>query len=136
MEDEARKQAVFQIDSDLADNIFHTALQSDGSVVNECEKGAVDAHRVWWVQAEAVLGFVNAWEKHPQRIEYRDAAAKVWRYIQEKVVDRRPGGEWFWRLNADGTPDQEKPVVEPWKCPYHNGRMCLELIRRDPDVYV
>lgn len=136
LEDEAAKQAVFQINSDLADNIFHTALQSDGSVVNECEKGIVDAHRVWWVQAEAVLGFVNAWEKHPQRIEYRDGAAQVWRYIQEKVVDRRPVGEWFWRLNADGTPDREKPIVEPWKCPYHNGRMCLELIRRDPDVYV
>lgn len=136
LEDEAAKQAVFQIDSDLADNIFHTALQLDGSVVNECEKGTVDAHRVWWVQAEAVLGFVNAWSKHPQRTEYRDGAAQVWRCIQEKVVDRRLVGEWFWRLNADGTPDREKPVVEPWKCPYHNGRMCLELIRRDPDVYV
>lgn len=136
LEDEAAKQAVFQIDSDLADNILNTALMEDGSVVNECEKGVVDTHRIWWVQAEAVLGFVNAWEKHPQRIEYRDAAAKVWRCIQDKVVDRRTGGEWFWRLNADGTPDREKPVVEPWKCPYHNGRMCLELIRRDPDVYV
>lgn len=136
LEDEAAKQAVFRIDSDLADNILNTALMEDGSVVNECEKGTVDAHRVWWVQAESVLGFVNAWFKHPQRPEYRDAAARVWRYIQEKIVDRRPGGEWFWRLNADGTPDREKPVVEPWKCPYHNGRMCLELIRRDPDVYV
>lgn len=136
LEDEAAKRAVFQINSDLADNILKTALMEDGSVVNECEKGVVDTHRIWWVQAEAVLGFVNAWEKHPQRTEYRDGAARVWRCIQEKVVDRRPGGEWFWRLNADGTPDREKPVVEPWKCPYHNGRMCLELIRRDPDVYV
>lgn len=136
LEDEAAKQTVFQIDSDLADNILKTALMEDGSVVNECEKGVVDSHRIWWVQAEAVLGFVNAWGKHPQRTEYRDAAARVWNYIQEKVVDHRPGGEWFWRLNADGTPDREKPVVEPWKCPYHNGRMCLELIRRDPDVYV
>ena len=136
LEDEAKKQAVFRIDSDLADNILKTALMEDGSLVNECEKGVVEPHRVWWVQAEAVLGFVNAWSKHPERIEYRDAAARVWHYIQEKVVDRRPGGEWFWRLNAGGTPDKEKPVVEPWKCPYHNGRMCLELIRRDPDVYV
>ena len=136
MEDEAVKRTVFQIDSDLSDHILNTALMEDGSVVNECERGEVDAHRVWWVQAEAVLGFVNAWSKSPQRIEYRDAAAKVWRCIQEKVVDRRTGGEWFWRLNADGTPDREKSVVEPWKCPYHNGRMCLELIRRDPDVYV
>lgn len=136
LEDEAVKRTVFQIDSDLSDHILKTALMEDGSVVNECEKGVVDAHRIWWVQAEAVLGFVNAWGKHPQRTEYRDAAARVWRYIQARVVDRRPVGEWFWRLNADGTPDREKPVVEPWKCPYHNGRMCLELIRRDPDVYV
>lgn len=134
--DESVKQAIYQIDSGLADSILKTALQPDGSVVNECERGTVDAHRVWWVQAESVLGFVNAWSKHPDRTEYRDAAARVWRYIQEKIVDRRPGGEWFWRLNADGTPDREKPAVEPWKCPYHNGRMCLELIRRDPDVYI
>lgn len=136
LEDEAVKRTVFQIDSDLSDHILKTALMEDGSVVNECEKGVVDAHRIWWVQAEAVLGFVNAWGKHPQRTEYRDAAARVWRYIQARVVDRRPVGEWFWRLNADGSPDRGKPVVEPWKCPYHNGRMCLELIRRDPDVYV
>ena len=136
LEDEAAKQAIFQIDSDLADNIFHTALQPDGSVVNECERGIVDAHRVWWVQAEAVLGFVNAWSKQLDRIEYRDAVTQIWHHIQEKVADQRSGGEWFWRLNAGGTPDREKPIVEPWKCPYHNGRMCLELIRRDPDVYV
>lgn len=136
LEDEAAKQAVFAIDSDLADNILKTARMEDGSVTNECEKGTVDTHRVWWVQAESVLGFVNEWTKHPEKTVFRDAAAQVWYYIQEKVADHRPGGEWFWRLNADGTPDKEKPVVEPWKCPYHNGRMCLELIRRDPDVYV
>ena len=129
-------EKIAAIDSDLAGHILRTALRPDGSVVNECERGVVDEHRVWWVQAESLLGFVNAWEKHPERLEYRDAATRIWHYIQEKVADSRPGGEWFWRLNSDGTPDREKPVVEPWKCPYHNGRMCLELIRRDPDVYV
>ncbi len=83
-----------------------------------------------------MLGFVNAFAKHPDRTEYRDAAAALWRYITEKVEDRRPGGEWFWRLDEQGAPDREKPAVEPWKCPYHNGRMCLELIRRDPNVFV
>lgn len=136
LEDETAKRAVFTIDSDLADHILRTAFRPDGSVVNECEKGVVDEHRVWWVQAEAVLGFVNAWEKHPQRVEFREAVAWAWRYINKKVIDPRPGGEWFWRLNADGTPDREKPTVEPWKCPYHNGRMCLELIRRNPNVYI
>lgn len=121
------------INSNLADQVLKTAF--DGrSLANECDKGVVDAHRVWWVQAEALLGFVNEFIKHPERTDCRDAAAALWRYINEKLVDPREGSEWFWRLNADGTPDREKPIVEPWKCPYHNGRMCMELMRRNPDV--
>ena len=123
------------VNSGLAGGVYQAGF--DGrSLANECERGVVDAHRIWWVQAEAVLGFVNEFIKHPARTEFRDAAAALWRYIAEKVVDRRPGGEWFWRLDANGVPDRDKPTVEPWKCPYHNGRMCLELMRRDPDVYV
>ena len=135
LEDEAQARQVAAINSEIADQILHTAL-IDGSLVNECERGAVDTHRIWWVQAEAVLGFVNAWAKQPEQTAYRDAAAAVWHYITEKLEDHRPGGEWFWRLDENGVPDAEEPIVEPWKCPYHNGRMCLELIRRDPDVYV
>lgn len=122
------------IDSALVDSVLRAAF--NGSLANECEKGVVDGHRVWWVQAEALLGFVNEFIKHPDRTDCRDAAASLWRYITGKVEDRRPGGEWFWRLDEAGEPDREKPVVEPWKCPYHNGRMCMELIRRDPDVFL
>ena len=123
------------IDSALAGSVLEAAFDGQ-SLANECERGTVDGSRVWWVQAEALLGFVNEWEKHRTRTEFRDGAASLWHYITEKVADRRPGGEWFWRLDAGGVPDRKKPVVEPWKCPYHNGRMCMELIRRDPDVYV
>ena len=132
--DGALTAKIAAIDSDLADNVLRTAF--NGSLANECEKGVVDGHRVWWVQAEALLGFVNEFQKHPERTDCRDAAAALWHYITEKVADHRPGGEWFWRLASDGTPDREKPVVEPWKCPYHNGRMCMELIGRDPDVFI
>jgi mannobiose 2-epimerase len=45
-------------------------------------------------------------------------------------VDPRPGGEWFNELREDGT-SLHKPVVEEWKCPYHNGRMCLLLSGAD-----
>lgn len=45
-------------------------------------------------------------------------------------MDERPGGEWFWYMDAEGSPALEKPIVEPWKCPYHNGRMCMEIMRR------
>lgn len=132
--DAARSEKIAAINSELAGSVLHAAF--NGSLANECERGVVDGHRVWWVQAEALLGFVNEFIKHPERTDCRDAAAQLWSYITEKVEDHRPGGEWFWRLDANGQPDKEKPVVEPWKCPYHNGRMCMELIRRDPDVFV
>ncbi|MDE7244977.1 MAG: AGE family epimerase/isomerase, partial [Oscillospiraceae bacterium] len=135
LKDPAMTEKIAEIDSGLADNIIHTAFRH-GSLLNECENGVDDTHRIWWVQAEALLGFVNAFEKHPDRTDYRDAAAALWRYITEKIEDRREGGEWFWRLDENGEPDRNKPIVEPWKCPYHNGRMCIELIRRDPDVFV
>lgn len=129
------KAEISAIDSDLAQNVYRSGFDGQ-SLANECERGTVDGHRVWWVQAEAVLGFVNEFEKHPDHTEFRDGAAALWQFINTKVADPRPGGEWFWRLDEHGVPDREKPVVEPWKCPYHNGRMCLELIRRNPDVYV
>ncbi len=122
------------INSDLAQAILHKAYRGH-SVINECERGKDDLTRVWWVQAEAVLGFVNEYQKSG-RTEYAAAAADVWHYITEHVVDHRPGGEWFWCLDDNARPSDRRPIVEPWKCPYHNGRMCLELMRRDPDVQV
>lgn len=121
------------IDSALARHVYETALRN-GSLANECERGAVDETRVWWVQAEGVLGFVNEFEKSGDA-RFARAAADVYRFICESMVDKRPGGEWFWQTDARGNPAQ-KPIVEPWKCPYHNGRMCMELMRRDPDVEV
>lgn len=132
--DEQLSRSIGAINSVLADEILHTAYR-DHSVCNEAENGKVDTTRVWWVQAEAILGFVNAWKKEPQRTEYRDAAADIWHYIETVMVDKRPSSEWFWSVDAEGNP-HHKPIVEPWKCPYHNGRMCMELIRRNPDVQV
>lgn len=123
---------VSQADQTLADGVYRWAFR-EGSVLNERERGVDDAHRVWWVQAESVLGFLNAWEKTGQD-HFRQAAVKVWHYIENVLVDPRPGSEWFWRVDANGRPDRGKPVVEPWKCPYHNGRMCLEILRRNWDV--
>ena len=132
--DRALSMSIGCIDSDLAQHIYQNAY-IDHSVVNECERGVVDTTRVWWVQAESVLGFVNEYEKSGD-VRFRDAAADVWHYICEVLVDKRPGSEWFWSVDASGRPASHKPILEPWKCPYHNGRMCMELMRRDPDVYV
>lgn len=113
----------------LTKKIYEVAFDGH-SVSNECEKGVVDTNRVWWVQAEAVVGFYNGYEKDNSKTEYLEAADSIWAYIQDKLVDKRSGSEWFWLLDKDGRPYEHKPIVEPWKCPYHNGRMCIEIIRR------
>lgn len=132
--DKALTAKIEAINTDMAQAIYEVAYENH-SLANECERGVVDQTRVWWVQAEAVLGFVNLWKKCGD-MQYKDAAADILCYIQEKMIDPRPGSEWFWCLDGEGNPIPGKPIVEPWKCPYHNGRMCMELIRKDPDIYV
>lgn len=114
---------------DLTGQVYKTAF--DGrSLANECERGVVDETRVWWVQAETVIGFLNGWQLSPEHAEYLEAAKAEWAFIRDYVIDKRPGSEWFHDVNKEGEPLDGEPIVEPWKCPYHNGRMCLEVIRR------
>ena len=74
-------------------------------------------------------GFLNGYQKEPSCEYYLEAAKDIWAYIRDYLIDKRNGSEWYWALDADRHP-LEKPIVEPWKCPYHNGRMCMEVIRR------
>lgn len=117
----------------LTRQVYETAFDGH-SMSNECERGDVDTDRVWWVQAEAVVGFLNAYQKDTEEIKYLQASKAIWQYIKEYVIDKRRASEWFWLLDEKGRPYENKPIVEPWKCPYHNGRMCLEVIRREMDV--
>lgn len=117
------------ITKDLTAEIYKVAFDGH-SLANECEKGVVNVHRIWWVQAETVIGFLNGWQKDPSRTEYLDAAKSEWQFIKEHVMDKRQGSEWFWEVDQSGKPYEGRPIVEPWKCPYHNGRMCFEVIRR------
>ena len=115
----------------LAVSMYNRAFVN-GSVLNEAENGVNDTTRIWWVQAESIVGFINEGMKIPgtdESSKYFKAAEALWEYIKEFIIDKREGSEWFWSVNADGEPCQ-KPIVEPWKCPYHNGRMCIETVRR------
>lgn len=127
--DENYKKKLAPVNKALEDKIYETAYYNH-SLANECERGVVDEKRIWWVQAEAVVGFYNAWEKRPQELRFKEAAEDIWGFIKEHLVDARKGSEWFWCTDKDGNPAMERPIVEPWKCPYHNGRMCMEIIRR------
>jgi mannose/cellobiose epimerase-like protein (N-acyl-D-glucosamine 2-epimerase family) len=118
-----------QITELLAEEVYKKAYR-DHSLLNECENGIDQTDRIWWVQAEAVIGFINEWQKQPEKSQYYAAAEDIWNYIKTKMTDHRPGSEWFWKLDSKGDPVEGAPIVEPWKCPYHNGRMCMELIAR------
>lgn len=129
LDDECYKRKLSPINEALEDKIYEVAYNHH-SLANECEHGVVDEKRVWWVQAEAVVGFYNAWEKRPNETRFKEAAEDIWGFIKAYVIDSRKDGEWFSCTDKNGTPSMEAPIVEPWKCPYHNGRMCMEIIRR------
>ena len=132
LDDAAYKKRLRPITKEITRNIYERAYTGH-SLVNEAENCVIDTTRVWWVQAEAVVGFLNGWQRSPEHPEYLEAAEDIWEYIKEYIVDHREGSEWFWAVDQEGKP-LEKPVVEPWKCPYHNGRMCMEVIRRTQNV--
>ena len=116
-----------RINLEMVENTYSKAF-IDGSFVNECEAGEVDKTRIWWVQSEAMVGFVNGYQRSGDP-KYLQAAESIWEYIQENIIDKRPGSEWFWQVDENANPGK-RPIVEPWKCPYHNGRMCFEMIKR------
>ena len=127
--DAAYREKLAPITEALTQKIYETAFDGH-SLANECEKGVVNTHRIWWVQAETVVGFLNGWQKHPEKKEYLEAAEAEWAFIKAHVIDPRDGSEWFWEVDENGRPYEGRPIVEPWKCPYHNGRMCMEVIKR------
>lgn len=127
--EKAYEEKMSPITQALTAQIYRVAFDGH-SLANECDRGVVNENRIWWVQAETVVGFLNGYEKTPEHDEYREAALAEWEFIKAHVVDQRPGSEWFWEVKADGTPIEGRPIVEPWKCPYHNGRMCIEVMKR------
>lgn len=136
--DEMLTEKMGAITRELAKKIYDRAYVNH-SLLNECEKGVDNTHRIWWVQAETVVGFYNACQvaqknADPYAEKYREAVYDVWNFIREKLTDPRNGSEWYWELDENLQPIKKRPIVEPWKCPYHNGRMCIEIIRREDGV--
>lgn len=106
----------------LTEKIFEVAFDPGESAMNyENDNGRINRTRVWWAEAEAVVGFVKA--RDPR---YLERARLIWEYIKAYVIDKRDGGEWHSQVDESGAA-AELPVVDAWKCPYHNGRMCLEV---------
>jgi cellobiose epimerase len=130
--DEEYTKKMFAVTEALRQHILEEGY--DGfSLNNEDFKGEIDTTKIWWVQAEALLGFINGYQLTPEREDYLGAGKTIWNFIKEYIIDKRDGSEWFYDLNKDGHPVSKKEIVGPWKCPYHNGRMCFEVIKRGID---
>ncbi len=132
LEDEMLIEKTKAYTIEIAYKVKEVAFTKQG-MKNERFNDEIDTTRIWWVQAEAVVGFLNAYEKTNDDI-FKEAASDMWQYIKNYMIDQRTNSEWFWQLDENGKPNRDYPIVEPWKCPYHNGRMCLEVIRREIDV--
>lgn len=113
----------------IADVTFE-GLRPDGSMVYErfFKNNHIDTDRHWWPQAESVVGYVNAFELTGKK-DYLDKALSAWNFISKHLVDRK-GGEWFWSVDDNMQPNLKDDKAGFWKCPYHNSRMCFEIIER------
>jgi mannobiose 2-epimerase len=114
---------------DMAQSVYENGLDTDGSLFYEADaNGVTDTDKHWWAEAEAVVGFVNAYQMSGAEY-FLEAAWRVWEFINSHIIDKK-NGEWFWKTSRDGTPSPDMPKLSQWKCPYHNGRLAFEIGRR------
>ena len=114
----------------IADAVLARAVEADGGVATGylAHNGLIGEDKLWWVQAEGLVGFLDAFERRGEA-RFLDAAENVWRFIERSVIDRA-GGEWHQAIAPAGMPRAHLPKADLWKCPYHNTRACLETIDR------
>ena len=118
----------------MAQAVYEQGLDDDGGLLYEAEEHdaapaeIVDSNKHWWAQAEAVVGFLNAYELSGQQ-HFLEAANRSWAFIEKHIIDHN-NGEWFWMVSRAGVPDLLQDKVGPWKCPYHNSRTCFEVMDR------
>ena len=126
--DEALIEEVNNMAVRMADVTLAEGADTDGSIYYESDGAHFDTDKHWWPQAEAMVGYVNAWQITGKK-RYLDEAEKVWNFIDLKIIDRE-NGEWFWRVDKDGKPYIEEEKTGFWKCPYHNTRALIEVCTR------
>ena len=137
--DYPRETEVRGMTQSIVQAIYEEACREKKGMVSlpmEAENGVVNESRVWWVQAEALNGFLNGAQQAlktgdmTMALKYTRVVDEIWTFINTYLVDGRKGGEWFYEVNEEGKPNHDRNIADEWKCPYHNGRMLLEIIRR------
>ena len=105
-------------------------LCPDGSMIYErwTDSGETDRQRQWWVQCENIIGHANLYQYYNDR-EALDIVFSCWQFVKEHLIDRQ-NGEWHWAIDDRGNINLDDDKAGFWKCPYHNTRMCLEILER------
>lgn len=112
----------------LVEVTLNEGTDHDGSLFNESEDGVLDTDKHWWPQAEAMVGYLDAYEISGNSA-YLAECLRVWDFIKSYLFDREQG-EWYWRVDKGGTPIELEDKAGFWKCPYHNSRALMETLRR------
>ena len=129
LENSALTARVHPLAVKIAEVTLAEGVDTDGGVFNEGgPAGLTNTNKEWWPQAEALVGFLNAYELTRQE-RFFVAALNSWDFIERRLIDRRHG-EWFRGVTRDGRVLAGELKVGFWKCPYHNGRTALEAVRR------
>lgn len=113
----------------MAEVTLAEGMDTDGGLFNEADgHGHLDATKDWWPQAEAMVGYMNAYQltANPDLLQ---AAKDSWSFTTQYISDSEHG-EWHWQVSREGIPDRSHAKVDPWKCPYHNSRACFEALER------
>jgi len=113
----------------MVDAVLREGVSPAHGVMNEAQNGGIidpDVH--WWPQAEGIVGCVNAYQVSGNP-HYLEAAQALWQFAQRHLVNTAQG-EWFRVADQSGVHDKSPWIVDPWKCPYHNARSCMEVTTR------
>ena len=102
-------------------------LDTDGGLWYEQEDGQLIRQKHWWPQAEAMVGFLQAWQLNRED-KWWQRSLDSWNFVKKHI--RCPDGkEWYWGVGSDHSPMPGQDKAGFWKCPYHNSRACLEIMR-------
>ncbi|MFW5972564.1 MAG: AGE family epimerase/isomerase [Bacteroidota bacterium] len=128
LRDHTLRERVQELSLRTARAVLEEGIDADGGLMYEAgPHGLTDTDKHWWPQAEAIVGFVGAYQES-EDLAFLDAAVAAWDFTKRHIRDAEYG-EWRGRVSREGEP-YDDPKLDPWKCPYHNARACLETIAR------
>lgn len=118
---------------DIAEAATEGFLPQGGMMYElHADTAAVDADRHWWVQAETIVGYINLYQHFGDKLSLV-RAMQCWQFVKQHLIDHK-NGEWYWSLRTNGSVNRDDDKAGFWKCPYHNGRMCMEIIERYSNI--